>query len=239
MTYLQLCQAVHRSLNAGQGELAGTLPTAVTGQTGELNRIVEEVKQAWIDLQVSQARWKWRTTTGTIAAVASASSVQITTTLTTFQSLIPYTGDGDAPYILVGDETTNENQYPCYLLTWADFQGYYNRHPLSESTAAKPTYCAVRWAGAVPYLHWFPAFPSTAGGVLNLQFCSTIQTLAANADEPAMPTQYHNLIVMEAARNLAGWNENNPQFEVAERRRKAMDYALRRDQLPDIVGTEF
>lgn len=239
MTFLEICKAVHRMMGGGEGQNPGTIPTTVVSQAGLPLRIVEEVKNAWIELQMEQSRWAWRTTTGTINAVASASSVQITTTLTTFEHLIPYTGDGDRPYILVGDETTNANQFPCYVLAWEDFQGYYNRDPLADATAAKPQWCAVRWAAAVPYLHWFPALPSTAGAVLNLQYRTQIETLAADATVPAMPAQFHNLIAIRALQNLSGLRTDSSQYQVMDERRKLLEYALRRDQLPPMVDTCF
>lgn len=54
MTFLELCQLVART--AG---LSGTGPTAVTGQSGDLDRIVDWVQMADLDIQQEHPNWKF------------------------------------------------------------------------------------------------------------------------------------------------------------------------------------
>jgi hypothetical protein len=52
-TFLSLCQDVARE----SGVISGTQPTAVTGQTGLLGKVVVWTKDAWVNVQRERATW--------------------------------------------------------------------------------------------------------------------------------------------------------------------------------------
>jgi hypothetical protein len=52
MTYLQLCQRARQ-----EAGIPGNGPSAVTGQTGKLGKLVDWVSQAWIDIQLKRPNW--------------------------------------------------------------------------------------------------------------------------------------------------------------------------------------
>jgi hypothetical protein len=54
MTYLQLCQRARQ-----EAGIAGAGPSAVTGQSGKLLKLVDWVSQAWTDIQLKRPNWLW------------------------------------------------------------------------------------------------------------------------------------------------------------------------------------
>lgn len=80
MTYLELCKRFHLELNAGAGENPGTVPTAVSGQTGLAARIVAWINQAWAEIQSSQRDWRWMIRTSSFNTVAGQQDYTVTAT---------------------------------------------------------------------------------------------------------------------------------------------------------------
>ena len=57
-TFLQLCQRTSRKCRVHHASVE--LPTAVTGQTGEMLRIVEAVSEAWFQIQARRDDWRFK-----------------------------------------------------------------------------------------------------------------------------------------------------------------------------------
>ncbi len=58
-TYLKICQDVTRECGIAGGADTSPKPTAVIGQSGELNRVVNWVSDAYTEIQ-SDIKWRWR-----------------------------------------------------------------------------------------------------------------------------------------------------------------------------------
>ena len=64
-TYLELCVHARRECR-----MAGTGPTAVTGQVGELERLVNWVSQAYTEIQNREMNWRWMRAPWTYSATS-------------------------------------------------------------------------------------------------------------------------------------------------------------------------
>ena len=70
-TFLQICKNVSRECNISGGD---TVPTAVTAQTGELQRVVKWVEQAYKELQEKYLDWRWMRVGFTVNTVSGTDS---------------------------------------------------------------------------------------------------------------------------------------------------------------------
>jgi hypothetical protein len=71
MTFLELCQSLAQEADINGG---ATLPTTVAGQTGELRRVVDWVKQSWRSIQ-GKRHWDWMWQRPTLTMLAGTSSL--------------------------------------------------------------------------------------------------------------------------------------------------------------------
>lgn len=72
MNYLDLCKRV--SQEAGY---SGSGPSKVTGQTGEMQRVVSWVQDAWIELQQQQKYWRFMLSSFDVTMNQGESSVTV------------------------------------------------------------------------------------------------------------------------------------------------------------------
>lgn len=222
-TYLQLCTYLRQeTTDSGAG------PSAVTGNTGELARIVRWIEQEYTELQ-QEKEWRWLRKSFTVSATS---------------------GDGAYEYGDCTDTVTSAvisrfsswypNSFKCYLtsggvggeyalrwLPWDDFRRIYR---YGTQTNAPPYHVSEDPTQAF-VLGPIPDATYTVSG----DYQKGPQILAADGDIPEMPTRYHMLIVYEALLKY-GFHSAAPealQRAVAESAR--LKSALRRDQLPKIV----
>jgi hypothetical protein len=66
MTYLQLCQRARQ-----EAGIAGSGPSAVTGQSGKLLKLVDWVSQAWTDIQLKRPNWNFMWSSFSFDTIAS------------------------------------------------------------------------------------------------------------------------------------------------------------------------
>ena len=207
-TYLQLCQQVHRNIRAGNNT-PGSQPTSVVGNTDPLLLdIVYFVNEAWTQIQQDNSRWQWMNKPATLTLPVNTSSTfnqtlslaTIQATYTDWGNVVPYTAQRPK-YGQLYDPNQTPNpplptRQPIFFIPWKEFNGFYNQQP---RTQAQPSRFSEDPAGNL----WFDAPPIAApSGVaykMEVDYRTVPQTLAANTDVPAMPVDFHDLIVYWAA----------------------------------------
>lgn len=227
-TFLQLCQATSLECGVAGGD---TVPSAVTNQTGELDRIVSWVKNAWVEIQNrNNSNWRWMRVGFTVNTVADDDSYAYTDCTDALTSIAiarfkrwRFTDSHDPAKIYLTSSGVGTQTWLTYL-DWDDFKAIYR---IGTQNSGFPAHISIDPQNKL-VLGPKPNGIYTVTG----DFVRSAQVLAADATEPEMPSDFHNLIVYEAMQRY-GYFESAP--EVLSRG-KELAGPLRRqlelDQLP-------
>tara|TARA_R110001606_G_scaffold149391_2_gene289365 strand:- start:201 stop:887 length:687 start_codon:yes stop_codon:yes gene_type:complete len=223
-TFLQLCQKVASE----SGTISGTLPTAVTGQSGRLLQIVNFTIDAWRQVQNSRNNWNWMRkefsgslTSGTAKYTGASFSisdfarwVSETDSLTLYLTATGVSDEGEITFI-----------------SWSDWRKSFGR---GSQTNNRPTNVSITPANELA----FGSIPNDSYTV-NGEYHTTAEVLVANADVPSLPERYHDIIAYKALVLLGEFDEAPTAIATAQRKYNDMLSDLERDQLPVVVvGTD-
>lgn len=229
MNFLTLCQMTARE----SGTVAGTNPTAVTGQSGRLLKIVNWTSEAWKQIQNHRPDWDWMSDSFT-QSISLAGGANYTPegswTLTRFGS---WRQD---------DLSTGYRAMSCYLtatgvsdeqpLAQISWRVYRERYQRGSQTADRP----LEWAIAPNKSLYFGPAPDATYTVRG-EFFHRANTMAANTDEPELPEQFHELIPWWAICILHGHDEamvTGAAYQHATRQRDLYLKNLENAELPGI-----
>ena len=186
--------------------MSGTGPAAVTGQTGDLERIVEWYAQAYTEIQNRHQDWLWLRSTFTVDTTASddtyaygdVTDSRLSALITRFRRWWLYDVDGfpNVRSYLTSAGVSGEK----YLLPlpWAAFRDLYKRGTQTNNAPVHITVDPQRNLILGPK----PNGIYTVTG----EYQMSAQVLAADGDTPEMPSDYHQLIVYEAMKKYGGFN---------------------------------
>jgi len=187
MNFLSLAQKV-----VEKGGIAGTGPTTVIDQTGELKRVVGWVNEAWNDIQLARPDWRWMRGSVSFSTVANQSTytpVQcgvtdlecwlVDTRQNTFRSYVTSAGVGSENFLT----------YQPYDV-WRDtFQSGAIR-----DTRSRPMVITVTPNQSLA----LGETPDSADYTIVGDYQKMPSELALDADIPGLPTPFHMLIVYRA-----------------------------------------
>ena len=74
MDFLSLCQRMRQECG-----ISGSGPTTVVGQSGNLQRIVDWVNTAWIDIQTTNQDWGWMRASASFTTVSGQATYALGT----------------------------------------------------------------------------------------------------------------------------------------------------------------
>ena len=195
-TFLELAQETRALSGVG-----GTGPTDVTSATGIEGRIVNYVKNAWIDIQAHPKKWKWMW--GHYLA-PNPGGAPLQTILNTRE------------YMLTDVKNVRVNSFKSYLtatgtsdrqrMRWQPWANFEAATGVVDETAHRPIRASRDPAGT---LHLYPK-PNDVYSI-EFEYFKRAQVLSANSDVPEMPTDYHQLIVYEALKRF-GKAEDAPEI---------------------------
>ena len=224
MSYLTLCQDLRRECSA-----SGTGPSATTGQTGEYLKIINWVKNAWLEIQQQHDDWRWMRKSFTVSATS---------------------GDGAYAYTDCTDTVSlaaisrfsmwHKDSFKCYLtstgvggevpLRWMPWEQFRRIYRYGTQTNGPPAYVSEDPTQAF-VLGPIPDATYTVSGDYQIG----PQTLSADADTPEMPTRFHQLIVYNAMLRY-GFHQVAPEaIQHAQLMGSLLHAALVRDQLPEML----
>jgi len=227
-TYIQLCSKLRQECTD-----SGTGPSAVTGNSGELQRYVSWIADAWTELQQAREDWLWMRRNFTVDTVSGTDAYAYTdctdsTTATTIARFARWYEGFDAtgfPYFSAYLTATGvADQQSLLSLDWDTFRRIYK---FGAQTNARPAHVAVG-PDLKFYLGPKPDAIYTVGGTFQLG----PQILAANDDEPEMPSRFHNLIVYQAMAKYGGHRVAPEAMLRAVAEGGQLRSALELDQLP-------
>lgn len=225
MTYLELCQAV--------AEESGTVtslpaPSAVTGQTDRLLRIVRWVRDSWTALQVERSDWRWMKASFSKSATSGTKSYSASD-----WSL-------DARFAEWADLATQSlNQWSVYKtadgqdqernLIFVPWDRFHATFLIGTYDNGSPVYFSISPDDEV-YLHPTPDDTYTVRG----WYQKSPQILAADSDEPEMPSRYHDAIKYRALIRLCIFDEEYEQVPGFELLGSPYESSLLNSQTPAV-----
>lgn len=183
MTLLQLLQRLHIESGA-----SGTAPGSTIGLSGEPARLLAWIQAAWVDIQTTHQDWQFLRKSTTFATVNTQPTYSPSTDigLTDFgmwvtNSFRNYnTSSGISSEVFMSqipyDEWRNAYQFGAFRITYT--------RPLNVAIGPNKEICL----GPVPTAEW----------TIVADYYSKPVELSADADEPAIPSQYHMMIVWRA-----------------------------------------
>ena len=169
--------------------VGGSGPTDVTTATGIEKRIVDYIKNAWIDIQSHPKDWKWMWQEGYLPAGGIPLQTILDTPdyvltdvhkirVRTFRSYLTATGVSDRQRML--------------YVPWNEFQ---RRYGIVVSTSKRPI-TATRLPNG--NLRLVP--PPNGIFSIEFEYFTGVQVLSANDSVPLLPSEFHQLIIYEAAK---------------------------------------
>lgn len=221
MTFLELCQNLRR-----EAGISGSGPSNVTGQTGEMDRIVNWIKQAWNEIQMLRKNWMWmrgdftfNTTDGDDEYTPADVGIASRFGCWAYETLRIYpTSSGPA----------GEIELP--FLDYVSFLKIYH-------TGSRPEGMPVCYTigndlnillGPVPDRQY----------TITGEYWKATQSLAANTDTPEMPADYHMLIVFRALEKYGLYESAGEVIARAKQEQRFYKRTLETNQLPKMELAE-
>lgn len=216
-TFLQLCVSLQ--------ELAGVTNSPMTttsSQTGVNLRVVNWVKNAWIDIQNLHTEWLFLRQD---LSFTTSSSQSYTTTAMSATTLRRMDNESLRIYLTA---TGVADEQPLSYMDWETFR---NTYLFGTRQSGRPVCFSVDPATKTL---WLNSNPGTGYTIVGYFWRSPV-TLSANSDEPAMPSEYHMLVVYRALMKYAGFEAASEAKAEAVENYGPMMSALELNQLPDIL----
>ncbi len=224
-TFLQLAQSLRQECG-----VAGTGPSTVVGQVGELKRLVDWVSEAWTEIQNRHRNWRWLRYGFTFQTVADddtyaygdVSDAVTAVAITRFSHWL-LTDRYDPPKIFLTSAGVGTQTWMIWV-PWEHFKTIYR---IGTQNSGYPIHITVDPQNNI-------VMGPKPNGIYTVvgDYQRSAQTLALDADTPEMPTDYHKLIVYRAMEDY-GYFEAAP--EVLARGVKKGSLLMRQlelDQLP-------
>lgn len=174
MNFLELCKRTREEVG-----YSGAGPSSVTGQVGEMGRLVSKVNSAWLEIQQARAHWAFM-----------KKSVNAAVSLATLSVPDLKSIDEDSFYIL---DAGVQHQL---IHTTQDALRY------AGSLTAMPSHF---WHER-GILHFWP-IPDRAYAVIGDYFKTPALMPLENTAVPPFPEEYHEAIVWLAAKHLGAFEE--------------------------------
>lgn len=221
-TYLQLCTYLRQETSD-----AGTGPSAVTSQAGELARIVNWIDRAYTELQ-QEKDWRWLRKSFTVSATSGVGAFAYTacTDTVSLAAIARFAKWYQKSFKCYLTSAGVGAEYGLHWLPWDDFRRIYR---YGTQTNAPPCHVSEN-----------PIQEFVLGPIPNATYSVSgdyqlgPQLLTANGDIPEMPTRFHMLIVYEAMLKYGGNRAAPDAMMRAVTEGGRLHSALLRDQLPQI-----
>jgi len=221
MTFLQLCQRFRQ-----EARIAGTGPSTVVSQTGEMARIVSWVADAWFDIQSAHPNWRFMRSSvsfATVNAQATYTPAQAGVTAGTFRR---WEKDSFRVYHTA---TGTNSETPLHFQPYDVWRDTYQFGAMrtSYSQPNRITITPNNSLGLGPV-------PTGAYTVVGDYYISPV-TLADDADVPALPDGHSPMVIVwEALMPYAASEESASLYALAKGKRDELYGRLVTDQLPGL-----
>ena len=210
MNYLQLSQELARKAGvSGQ-------PASVTGQSGEMLRLVNWIAQAWTEIQLSNPRWPFLWERTTLPAYAGQSDYELPANARHLdEDEIEFYDASESKWFFID------------CVPFKDFDRLY-RH---ETTPGRPQVATRTPAGK---LRFYP-IPDSASDEIQITYYQNPIQLSANTDTPDIDEAYHQAIVYLALKYYGEYEQDMEVVNVANLEYQRLMSLMANEVLPDIT----
>lgn len=214
MNFLALVQRLHSESMRSTPE-----PTTVTGASDRNARLFNRIAYAWTELQ-GETDWKWmRATTDVSLTVGQQTYSDTDLSLSRFRAWRNEDSDYWPTLYISGQPNT---LWPLTQQALDDFRRQWVYIDNGQSTP-------VAWA--TDESHRFLVGPKPAVAYkLRAEYWKTPTTLAANTDEPDMPSRFHMILVWRALQDVAKADAKPELLALAEQNYATLHGQLFREQ---------
>ena len=221
MTFLQLFQRAHQ-----ESGISGAQPSAVTGQTGKLLKLVNWVADAWTQIQLERNNWLFMHSTFTFPTIADQKDYLASTLAAPITDVS--TWDRGSFLIHLTSLTTEDQNFLLFdsYSSWRKD----HRQGMTTNPTGRPQKLTLLPTNAI-------RFEPTPDAIYTIEgeYKRTAQLFAADADVPTnLPDDFHMIIVWQALK-FYGFYEDAPDvLDMAETFFDNLLVRLEEDQLPDM-----
>lgn len=226
-TYLSLCQDLARECDLG------STPGAVTGNVGELANVVRWIADAYMDIQNRHGgRWRWLRHEFTLSTTASddtytygdCTDVTSASAITRFKAW-RLNDRFDPPKIYLTSAGAGTQTW----MIWTPWESFKTIYKIGTQNDGYPVHITVDPQDQIV----IGPSPNDAYTIQG-DFYRSPQVLAADADEPEMPSHFHNLIWRYALENYGFQQLANEVLARHERQMRRTMRQLEAEQLPKL-----
>ena len=220
MNFLALCQRLRQ-----EAGISGTGPTAVTGQSGMLKRVVDWVTAAYEDIQNRHATWRFLREDFSFSTIASTQEYT--------PASIPIT---DHAQWIEEDIRIYQNVGDEFLLhdpPWDEFRLAY-MYGSNRTLTGKPIAVAVKPKNNGLHLWPIPDAVYTCAG----EYYTIPDVMSADGDTPAFPARFHMAIVWRALMFYGAWAAAMEKYDHGENEFDILFPQLENDQLEQVIYGE-
>ena len=229
-TNLQMCKDVCREAGVAKGEDA---ITAVSGQVGDLQRIVKYVQKEWEKIQSSNSgMWRWMRITAEITASASDgvyAPTDFTDTLTNnaVDRFSRWRADDieDPPKAFLSSAGVGAQ----YWLSWMPWDTFKSIYRIGTQNDSQPAHISID-----PQDNIVVSPVPAAATVIQVDYYRSPQIITADGDIPEMPVHYHDLIVFRALEQYGIYKIKKEAIYKGEKESRKLMRQLKTNQLPRI-----
>lgn len=231
MTYLELCnQVASDSATFDEGAIS-----SVVGQTGRKAKVVRWTNLAWRSIQNAHVAWRWMQSEFSFPTVistqryagTSATDTIASSTITRFAEWINR-GLGENRIRLYDSTIGLADIGPLQFVAWDDF---FARRVNTSAANGKPTMFSIDPANKL----CLSPVPDSANYVVVGPYRKSVQTLSLDADEPEMPTDFHDVISSVATGFLQLHDEGMQMLPLWKLRENSDFCRLEARQLPPVT----
>ncbi len=217
-TFLQLCAELRQEVGG-----AGTGPSSVSNQVGELKRIVDWIIKSDEEVQQEHDNWKFMVGSFTINTVADDGAYAAADCVTPVTDLRTWRNESLRIYLLatgVSDETR---------LQYIDYQTWDERYNTGTQTSDRPLHFTIDDDMSI-LLGPKPSAVYRVSG----KYHKSVDTLTLAADTPVYPAEFHRLAVYSGMMKYGRYTGAAEVYADGQRLYSKMLARMERSQLPRI-----
>jgi len=222
VNYLELCNSLHEKTGESGADL-----TAVTGQSGYNLKIVNFIKNAWIDIQNKHTTWRFLRHEALPTITDTNNTIDADAwTVTNLSLSIDEYHKGTFSIYLTATGISDESNLT--YVPWESWKKYFGIS-YDDGVTNRPTHITID-----PDTDDLIVGPTADGSyTVSFAFNAAPVTLAADSDTPNIVSSLHEIIVWRALERYGNREESKWDVAEAKREYKSFIRRLEKRELPE------
>lgn len=196
-TFLELCNRLH--LETGEG---GTDLTTTLSQTGYKRRVVNHIKNSWLEIQAMRTSWRFMRMPALPTVTSGNNTIDADAwVLANLSTNIDFIHKETFSIYLTADGISDESR--LQYIKWENWKDYFGI-TYNDGVTDRPTHVTID-----PDTNNIVIGPAANDSyTLHFEFKKTAQEFSADADEPNIAEEIQPIIVWKALEDY-GWSEES------------------------------